>query len=176
MLIQRMNERDRPAHRYANAVGTTGPFRGRKRSLYDGGVRMPFIIAHPGPGRKGAIEHTVVGAVDWLPTVLSLAGVSLPAHMGLTQRGHDISDLILAPPPMDKRAEEAQSDSGVRRYNRERPSDKPLLWEWRYAVAGPCWNDAPQLAARLGRFKLYVWQSWGADACACDPEPQSGSR
>lgn len=48
---------------YTNVVGTTGPLRGRKRSLYDGGVRVPFILAYPGKGRRGVVDHSVVGAV-----------------------------------------------------------------------------------------------------------------
>ena len=30
-------------HIYMNSKGDPGPYRGRKRSLYDGGTRMPFI-------------------------------------------------------------------------------------------------------------------------------------
>ena len=33
------------------------PRRGRKRSLYDGGVRLPFILALPGRGFKGVGMH-----------------------------------------------------------------------------------------------------------------------
>lgn len=131
---------------FTNAVGTTGPFRGRKRSLYDGGVRLPFVIAHPGVGRKGAVEHTPVNAVDWLPTVLSLAGIRMPATMVATQRGQDISGLILANATAD--------DTSLRTSGRD--PDKPMFWEWRYAVAGPCWNEAPGLATRAGRYKLLV--------------------
>ena len=50
---------------YPNSVGTTGPFRGQKRSLYDGGVRLPFMVAWPGHGPGGNIgDVSVVSGVD----------------------------------------------------------------------------------------------------------------
>jgi arylsulfatase A-like enzyme len=60
--------------RYSNAQGSTGPFRGRKRSLYEGGTRVPsFAVWGGGTPRPqipaGAVEHTVMSATDWLPTV-----------------------------------------------------------------------------------------------------------
>ena len=32
----------------SSAPGSAGPFRGRKRSLYEGGIREPFLIRAPG--------------------------------------------------------------------------------------------------------------------------------
>ena len=36
------------------AVGSPGPFRGRKRSLYEGGIRLPFIVRMAGYRAGGA--------------------------------------------------------------------------------------------------------------------------
>jgi hypothetical protein len=144
---------------YTNGAGSTGPFRGRKRSLYEGGVRLPFIMAYPGHSSfKGRIDHSVVGAVDWLPTVLSLASIKMPAEMANTQRGYDISDLFVnrSAIPSDSIGDSKTIVATRVGHNRDRPLDKPLMWEWRYKVAGPCWNDAPQLAIRFGRYKLLM--------------------
>jgi N-acetylgalactosamine-6-sulfatase len=149
---------------YTNGVGSTGPFRGRKRSLYEGGVRLPFIMLYPGHGRKGVVEHTVAGAVDWLPTVMSLAGVTMPPAIAETARGYDLSGLLLDSTlgksvhvgrRVDSRADGTPSLAPPSSAF-DRPAGKPLFWEWRFPVAGPCWNEAPQLAVRTGRYKLYL--------------------
>jgi arylsulfatase A-like enzyme len=57
----------------------SGPFTGIKRSLTDGGIRVPFLAWWPGkiaPGRESA--H--VGYFgDWLATAADLAGAKVPA-------------------------------------------------------------------------------------------------
>lgn len=62
---------------FDNAVGTQGPFRGCKASLYDGGHRVPFIVSGPGVPR-GRVDHSLLSSVDWLPTVSSVAEACVP--------------------------------------------------------------------------------------------------
>ena len=77
-----------------SGVGSAGPFRGRKRSLYEGGVRVPFIVRWPGKNPAGRVDTTsVVAGVDWLPTVCKLAGIPIPAAHELD--GEDVSDIFL---------------------------------------------------------------------------------
>lgn len=59
-------------------LGSTGPFRGRKRSLLEGGVRVPGLLAWPGHLAPGRVE-AAAGTLDILPTVLSLVGLPAPA-------------------------------------------------------------------------------------------------
>ena len=78
------------------SVGVTGPFRGNKLSLYEGGHRLPFIITGPGIAR-GRVDHSLASSVDWLPTVASLAGAATPpGTTGL--RGVDLSPILLLRP------------------------------------------------------------------------------
>jgi len=50
-----------------SGVGSAGPFRGRKRSLYEGGVRVPGIVRWPRKVPAGNIDQqSVVAGVDWL--------------------------------------------------------------------------------------------------------------
>ena len=57
--------------------GTTGGFRERKRSLHEGGVRVPGLLVWPARGFQGVVTEPVVTS-DYLPTVLDAIGVELP--------------------------------------------------------------------------------------------------
>lgn len=62
------------------SVGETAGLRGRKRSLYEGGIRTPFIVRWPGHAQAGMKnDTTVITAVDLLPTFCAAAGVTVPA-------------------------------------------------------------------------------------------------
>ena len=117
-----------------SAAGSSGPFRGRKRSLYEGGVRTPFIARWPGRVPAGRVDdESLVTAVDFLPTVCKLAGVEVPG--GLNPDGEDVSDVLL----------------GASR-NRK----KAIFWEWRFRITGHVSNRSPMLSVRDGGYKLLM--------------------
>jgi len=58
---------------------SAGPLRGYKMSLYEGGVRVPCIVRWTGKIQPGATSDRVVGAEDWVPTLLELLGQPGPA-------------------------------------------------------------------------------------------------
>jgi arylsulfatase A-like enzyme len=117
-----------------SGIGSAGAFRGRKRSLYEGGVRMPGIVCWPGHVPAGRVENTaVVAAVDWLPTVCQLAGVKVPP--GHLLDGEDAGDVLLG---------------------KSRPRTKPLMWEWRFRIAGEPFHRSPMLSIRDGQWKLLL--------------------
>ena len=61
------------------SVGETGGMKGRKRSLFAGGIRVPLIVRWPGIVPAGKTDRTsVLTAVDLLPTFLEVARVELP--------------------------------------------------------------------------------------------------
>ena len=55
-----------------------GPFRGMKRSLTDGGIRVPGIVRWKGVTKPGTVSEHVWGFQDFLPTACDLAGVKAP--------------------------------------------------------------------------------------------------
>ncbi len=117
-----------------SAAGSAGPFRGRKRSLYEGGVRMPLIVRRPGHTPAGGVDNeSVLSGVDLLPTFCHLAGVTPPGEVRLD--GEDISDAL-------------DGDMHDRRAD--------LLWEWRFPIQGPPIHCSPMLSIRRGRWKLLL--------------------
>lgn len=58
-----------------------GPLRGMKRALYEGGVRVPFIVRWPGRIRAGAVSDHIGYFGDWMATVSELTGRPLSAGL-----------------------------------------------------------------------------------------------
>ena len=58
--------------------GSSGPYRGAKFSVFEGGIRLPAIISWPGHLPQGEVRTQVAHACDWLPTLAELSGVQLP--------------------------------------------------------------------------------------------------
>jgi arylsulfatase A-like enzyme len=119
------------------APGSTGGLRGRKWSLYEGGVRVPFIARWSGTIPEGRVdERSVVSSVDLFPTCCKLAGVPTPR---VPFDGEDRSKVFLGRP-------------GAR--------SKDLFWEYGrdadYQKPGLPHDRSPNLAVRSGSWKLLV--------------------
>lgn len=132
-------------YRISNAanggVGSTGELRARKRSMHEGGIRTFGLVRWPGTVPAGRRDETsVTSAVDFLPTICKLAGVTPPADQAAD--GEDVSDIWLGKP---------------------RSRKKPLFWEWLFQVQGP--DDGympPPLAVRDGDLKLFCDHKGGS--------------
>ena len=60
-------------------MGSSRVYKERKISIYDGGIRVPFIVRWPGKTPNGTIDsESVLHGVDWLPTIASICNVDLP--------------------------------------------------------------------------------------------------
>lgn len=57
------------------------PLRNGKASLYEGGVREPCIVVWPGVTQPGTSNATVIQSIDWMPTLLDIANVPMPASV-----------------------------------------------------------------------------------------------
>lgn len=53
------------------------PLRSGKGYAYEGGIRVPLIIRWPKSIPSGSVSHTPVSSIDFFPTVLEAAGISV---------------------------------------------------------------------------------------------------
>ncbi len=60
---------------------SSGVFRGIKRDLYEGGIRVPMIARWPGRIRAGSVTDFAGAFWDFLPTFASLAAVTTPREI-----------------------------------------------------------------------------------------------
>jgi arylsulfatase A-like enzyme len=66
-----------PEGKAGQAPGSAGELRGRKRSLYEGGVRVPSIVVWPAKVAPGQTDVAAVTS-DFLPTITELIGIEYP--------------------------------------------------------------------------------------------------
>lgn len=55
------------------------PLRGHKGEVFEGGIRVPFVVAWPARLPEGRVYDEPVIALDVFPTVAALAGAKIPA-------------------------------------------------------------------------------------------------
>lgn len=65
------------------AVGSGYPYRGHKRSAQEAGPRVPLLVRYPGHIAAGSVQDGLAANLDLMPTLLSLAGASLPTDRTL---------------------------------------------------------------------------------------------
>ena len=119
------------------SLGQTAGLRGRKRSLFEGGVASPLLVSWPAGGvpRGHSDATSVLNAVDLLPTLCRLGGVALPA--GYLPDGEDVAAALLRGRPSKRR--------------------RSLLWEYQGFVHTQHTKDGwPWLAVREGDWKLVL--------------------
>ena len=128
---------------------------GRKLSTYEGGIRVPAIAWGPGLGlQTGAESAAVVRAMDWYPTLATLAGIKVPE--GRVIDGRDISPLLkgetqFVPHPGMKKS--LNADVPMRR--RWSPDG-----EWAPLIHRNEYNDAFFYHGSQGALAAVRWQNW----------------
>jgi len=117
----------------------SAPFRGSKLSLYEGGIRMPFIVRWPGHVPAGRVdEQSVLSAVDLFPSLCAIARAPLPGRTAFD--GENVSAALLGQKPVVRHA--------------------PLFWEYGRnpdSFSYPEGRDrSPNVAVREGNWKLLL--------------------
>jgi arylsulfatase A-like enzyme len=114
-------------------VTDNAPLRSGKGSLYEGGVRVPWIVRWPGKVPPG-VANVPVNSVDLFPTLLELVGGTAPPHQPL-----DGVSLV-----------ECFASGGAKAPSRD------LFWHFPgYLGAGKnSWRTTPAGSVRSGDWKL----------------------
>ena len=123
-------------YRTGPPAGYTGSYRGRKWSLFEGGIRMPFIARWTGTIPAGSEDNTsVMSAIDVSPTICRFAGVPVEEDLD----GLDRSDVLLG---------------------KESQRAEPVFWQYGHPYAilkgGKPEHQSPTFAIRDGRWKFLV--------------------
>jgi arylsulfatase A-like enzyme len=62
-------------------TSSNAPLRGGKGSMYEGGLRIPFMMQWKGTIPPGQVYREAVSSMDLLPTCVSLAGEEIPVNL-----------------------------------------------------------------------------------------------
>jgi arylsulfatase A-like enzyme len=113
----RFRSKDRPRGFFGPNVDpkTSVEFRGGKGNLYEGGLRIPFIVRWPGKIKPGRVSDLAFYQPDVLPTLAELTGAKPPA---------DIDGLSILPELI-----------GAEAAGREQQKHEFLYWEYGSQVA-----------------------------------------
>ena len=111
--------------------------RGSKLTLYEGGIRMPFIVRWPGQvPAKRTDQESVFHAIDLFPTLAAIAGAGLPGD-------HPLDGI----------------DVGAAWRGGPAPKRNAFFWEYgrnAEAFKYPANDRSPNLAVRRNQWKLLV--------------------
>ncbi len=106
------------------ALDSNRPFRGQKRTLWEGGVRVPSLVWWPGHVPAGTSGSEIVQLIDLLPTIVAAAG-------GGVEPAWRVDGINLLDVWTGKAA----------------APDRTIYWEWQS-------ERGDQIAAMRGNFKL----------------------
>lgn len=73
-------------------MGTTDGLRGRKRALYDGGVRVPAFAVWPNKIKGGTRSNSILSTLDYFPTIQSIVDYEMPDSRPID--GQDILPIL----------------------------------------------------------------------------------
>ena len=110
------------------ALDSNRPFRGQKRTLWEGGIRVPAFVCWPGTIPEGVVAQEVVQLTDLLPTFVAAGG----GHVDPAWHADGINQLAV------------WTGNAV-------ATDRTLFWEWQS-------EGSNQLAALRGPLKIVVTQ------------------
>lgn len=111
-----------------------GLLRGLKRSTYEGGIRIPFIVRWPGRVEAGSVSSHQLAFYDLMPTFCDIAGIgNYVERYGNKDVATDYFDSISFYPVLTGEGEQAEHEF--------------LYWEF---------HETDMLGVRMGNWKMVV--------------------
>jgi uncharacterized sulfatase len=123
-----------------NFLDSNGPLRGNKRSLHDGGIRVPLIARWPGKVPAGVVTDHVSYFGDFMETATELAGAEAPA---------DLDSVSFLPELLGESEEQGQHDYLYWEFHEWKGAEAIRFGKWK-AIRNPI---------RTGEVKLYDLES-----------------
>jgi arylsulfatase A-like enzyme len=128
-LIVLVGDNGAPNDDVETILNRNGGLRSGKGNIYEGGIRVPFIVRMPGKVPQGIVNNTTaVSTLDLLPTYCSLAGITPP---DAPYAGENILDVFTGS---------------------DRARKTPLFWE--FGTVSNQSPASPKLAVRRGDLKF----------------------
>lgn len=120
--------------------GGNAPLKGNKSTMWEGGLRVPFIARWPGKLPAGKVTDEFLTSLEFVPTLLAVAGTKGPE--GVKLDGFDMLPILRgeAKSPRKEMFWQRRSDKAARFEN----------WKWLESAKG---NGLYDLSADLGETK-----------------------
>ena len=123
------------------ALDSNRPFRGQKRTLWEGGIRVPGVVRWPGHVPAGVVSDEVIQMTDLMPTLLGAAG-------GKPDPSWKVDGLDVLPAWLGQ----------------AKVPERALFWEWRS-------EGTNQIAAIRGRYKIVIVNNGSPELFDVEADP-----
>ncbi len=140
------------------------PLRSGKGSAYEGGLRVPFVVAGPGIAPRAEPDPTPIVGTDLYPTLLGLAGVEMPARRPID--GLDLGPLLQGTAGLPERSllfhqphAWGPTGPGIEPFSAVRRGDWKLIW----------FHDAAGAGGRIELFDVARDPSESVERSAANP-------
>lgn len=121
------------SHRFDGTLNSCGPLTGNKRSMHEGGIRVPMLVRWPGKIKPGQVSELPTYFPDFMATAAELAGVQ--THVPVDTDGMSIVPELLG--NTDKQKEHNY-----------------MYWEWPKYNWGKNEYHGMMQAVRHGKWKI----------------------
>jgi arylsulfatase A-like enzyme len=152
------------------------PFRGEKGFLWEGGIRVPAIVVWPGVMPAGKVVNQLAMSMDWLPTLLPVAGTKPePAY---PPDGVDLMPVLLGQAPEVERTVfwRTQDMAAARKGDW-----KYVRWDNREYLANLALDETENANFKLKHAAMFeqlkrAYEDWDKQMLPIPPEVRRGPR